>query len=361
MSELMEVFEMVTEQTEPDLDAWKQQEDRHRRTARKRKLGAFAAVAAIAAAIVVIFVSTRPAQDASSPKPGERGSTNGGAFGQAMTRNDRIVVGLDGQIARTLTGLPDDAFALSPSGDGTTIAFVTESDGENHIATIGSDGTGMQVLGAGIEPAMSPDGTKIAFVRDNDIYVMNADGSGERKIVGNPHVDEFPQWSPDGTTIAFDHYASKAPTDSGFSENSSIMVVPVTGGGATTLTQGGTAGEPTYSPDGTKIAFRRENSIWVMDADGSDARALAPDVGVVDDPRWSPDGTRIAVSTFNDGEWQARLRMGAEERLWAVGNIQYIDVRTGEVSDTGRTIVTFWNAPNWLPSGELLLNAVYED
>lgn len=361
MSELMEVFEIVTKQTEPDLDAWKEQEDRQRKVARNRKLGAFAAVAAIAAAIVVLFVANRPAEDTTGPRPGDKGSNNGATDLLGASPHELIVVGLDGHTTQTITGLPDDAFALSPSGDGTTIAFVTEAGGENHIATIGIDGTGTQVLGAGVEPAMSPDGTRIAFVRDNDIYVMNADGSAEQKIVSNPHVDEFPQWSPDGTTIAFDHYASKAPTDSGFSENSSIMVVPATGGGPTTLTQGGTAGEPTYSPDGTQIAFRRDNGIWVMDADGSHVHSVAPGAGVVDDPRWSPDGTKIAFSTYNEGDWRARVHMGADYGNWAVGNIQVVDVRTGEVADVGRTIVTFWNAPNWLPSGELLLNAVYED
>jgi len=360
MSELMEVFEMVTKQTEPDLDAWKQQEERQRKLARNRKLGAFAAVATIAAAIVLIFVATRPAEDASAPKPGENGSSETAVpFG--LSPQARIVAGFDGVTTRTISGLPDDAFALSPSGDGSTIAFVTEADGENHVATIGIDGSGMQVLGAGIEPAMSPDGTKIAFVRDNDIYVMNADGSGEEKVVGNRHVDEFPQWSPDGTTIAFDHYASKAPTDSGFSENSSIMVVLVAGGGPTTLTQGGTAGEPTFSPDGTQIAFRRNNSIWVMDADGNNEQEVVPEVGVVDDLRWSPDGTTIAFSNYNDGDWQARVVQGVDSGDWAVGNVQVLDVRTGEVSDVGLTIVTWWNAPNWLPSGDLLLNAVYQN
>jgi Tol biopolymer transport system component len=357
----MEVFEMVTKQTEPDLDAWKQQEERQRKTARNRKAGAIAIVAAIAAAVVIVFVATRPfAED--SGRPAGEGTGNNTATvpaGFGLDPQARTVVGLDGTTISQVPGLPEDAFGLSLSAGGSTIAFVTESDGQNHIATIGMDGQGMRVLGAGFEPAISPDASKIAFVRNYDIYVMNADGSGERRIVGNPHVDEFPQWSPDGTTIVYDNYASKAPTDSGFSPNSSIMMVPAGGGSKTRVAQGGTAGEPTYSPDGTQIAFRGDHAIWAMNTDGSDMHAVAPDAGVVDGPRWSPDGTKIAFSTYN-GDWRANVQLGVYSGDRPVGDVQYVDVATGEIFDAGDvTIVTWWNAPNWLPSGDaLLVNAV---
>ena len=62
-------------------------------------------------------------------------------------------------------------------------------------------------MGTYAAPAWSPDGRKIAFVSDRDgnseIYVMNADGSGQRRLTRNPAYDADPAWSPDGRTIAF--------------------------------------------------------------------------------------------------------------------------------------------------------------
>ena len=112
MSELREVFEMVTKQTEPDLDSWKEQQERQRRTAHNRKIGAIAAVAAIVAALVLVFV-TRPAEEESS-QPARHG-TGGGepTLTSGLNRQDRIVVGLDGSTVGTVEGLPEDAFGLS--------------------------------------------------------------------------------------------------------------------------------------------------------------------------------------------------------------------------------------------------------
>jgi Tol biopolymer transport system component len=136
------------------------------------------------------------------------------------------------------------------------------------------------------------------------------------------------------------------------------MVVPATGGSPTKLTQGGTAGEPTYSPDGEQIAFRRDDGVWVIDVDGSNAHAVASDVGVVDGTRWSPDGTKIAFSTYN-GDWRASLYLGNQGGDFAIGDVRDVDVRSGEVADVGLTIATFYNAPNWLPTSDgLLLNVV---
>jgi hypothetical protein len=70
MSELREVFEMVTKQTEPDVDAWREQERRQRRTARNRKLGALAMVASIG--IVAVVVVIRAAEDRTGTQPVDR-------------------------------------------------------------------------------------------------------------------------------------------------------------------------------------------------------------------------------------------------------------------------------------------------
>ena len=65
MPELKEVFDMVTKQTEPELDSWREQEQRQGRAARTRKIGALATVAAIVAALTILAL-TRPGEDAAT-------------------------------------------------------------------------------------------------------------------------------------------------------------------------------------------------------------------------------------------------------------------------------------------------------
>jgi Tol biopolymer transport system component len=152
------------------------------------------------------------------------------------------------------------------SADGTKIAF--DRNG-NAILIMNADGSGQRDIdccGGIFHPSWSPDGTKIAYIIEEDIcdqeiYVINADGSGKRRLTnlppncGGPFA---PDWSPDGTKIAF--------------SSGGIMVMNADGSGLRELTNNG--GAPSWSPDGTKIAFtretQRENQIWVINAaDGS--------------------------------------------------------------------------------------------
>jgi Tol biopolymer transport system component len=74
-----------------------------------------------------------------------------------------------------------------------------------------ADGSAVKRLtkepGDDVEPAWSPDGTRIAFRSDrdgdSDIYVMNADGTGVARLTNDPDTDLGPAWSPDGVKIAF--------------------------------------------------------------------------------------------------------------------------------------------------------------
>ena len=362
MSELREVFEMVTKQTEPDVDSWKEQQDRQRRTARNRKIGAIAAVAAVVSALVLVFALTRPSDEPIEPAhtgPGDGEPT----LTPGLNPQDRIIVGLDGVTQGVVTGLPEDAFALSLSSDGTTIAFVTAVDGQNQIATIGIDGQGMRTLGPGTMPAISPDGQQIAFVRRGDIHVIATDGSGVRQLTTNPHKDEFPQWSPDGTTIVYDNFGN-ANANSGYSKTSVIMSIPVTGGSPKLLSLGREQeSEPSYSPDGSQIAFRRHAEIWVMNADGSNAHFLVGNtVATVDVPRWSPTGDKIAFIDYTDA-WRANLELGATSCDCPILLVRVLDLASGNVEKVGNLgMATFWNAPQWMPTGHtLLLNVVRRD
>src|SRR5688500_14548945 len=101
--------------------------------------------------------------------------------------------------------LPADALA-APGANG-RLAFTSNRDGNDEIYTAEPDGGDPRRLtnnvAADADPVWSPDGSKIAFARGFDIWVMNADGTEAGAITGPDGVDAEPAWSPDGTQLAF--------------------------------------------------------------------------------------------------------------------------------------------------------------
>jgi dipeptidyl aminopeptidase/acylaminoacyl peptidase len=139
----------------------------------------------------------------------------------------------------------------------------------------------------------SPDGKRIVFVstRQGDVvpqlYVMNADGTGVRRIARTPFEAQYPQWGPDGSRIAF-----TGVVDGNFE----LFTITPDGDRLTRLTTS-TEWEnwPTWSPDSARIAFSVEPEIWTMSADGSDRTLVTVPQDVTGgEPNWSPDGALIA-------------------------------------------------------------------
>jgi hypothetical protein len=160
---------------------------------------------------------------------------------------------------------------------------------------------------------VSPDGSRIAFVAIEDghsnLYVANRDGTGFTRVTSTRDNDDQPAWSPDGTRIAFRRWNYiGTPHD--------VWVVNVDGTGAVNLTADlpGEQRSPTWSPrqadGGHRIAFAHVTRgaeylrarLYTMRADGTDKRAITPDGERLDDePAWSPDGRSIAfVRTGGD-------------------------------------------------------------
>jgi eukaryotic-like serine/threonine-protein kinase len=197
---------------------------------------------------------------------------------------------------------PELAFASDrdgpdPGGDrGNQEIYVMNSDGSNQRRLTNEKAIDFQ-------PAFSRDGLHIAFTSQrnggNDIFVMNADGSGQRRVTNFRPLGlqaMSPSWAPDGKRIAFNSRGKL--TD--------IYVINLDGSGLVRLTEDpGGAGQPAWSPDGENIAFvsnrHGKSEIYVMNADGSNQVRLTFNDAQDARPAWSPDGRRIAFHSERDG------------------------------------------------------------
>jgi Tol biopolymer transport system component len=235
---------------------------------------------------------------------------------------DRVVADGADRVARDceLVSRPAPPPPPLPARDG-RIAFqdFDPASASYEIYAVAPDGSGRTVLTAApdsdeTEPSWSPGGRRIAFVSDRAggigqapaVYVMNADGSGARKLVEGGLEQTSPAWSPDGGTIAFSRCAFI--TESGVCSSAQIVVVRPDGQGVRAVTEpvaevSVTDSSPAWSPDSRRIVFTRtlsfgDNQIWVVGADGSGLRRLLADDSEIDhNPSWSPDGRRIVFAS----------------------------------------------------------------
>jgi hypothetical protein len=143
---------------------------------------------------------------------------------------------------------------------------------------------------------------------------MNSDGSGQTRLTNDNLDYRQPSWSPDGTKIAFSGLESRGSPD----DNYEIYVMNAAdGSGVTRLTHDVAydSDSPNWSPDGTKIAFSNQErdtateEIYVMNAeDGSGLTKLSEGAN----PSWSPDGTKIAFDTARDGNIEIYVMNAAD-------------------------------------------------
>jgi Tol biopolymer transport system component len=210
--------------------------------------------------------------------------------------------------------VPAPAEAAYPGVSG-RIFFQSDRDGNPHIYSMNPDGSRLVRLtteGANTSPAVSPDGTRLAYVHDGDVWTMSIDGSDRLQVTDTPAAEATPAWSPDATRIA---YVVRA--DGG--TDLEIMFRASDGrGGATQMTDNAFPDtDPAWSsplpgwPDGL-IAFESartgdsDRNIYVMDSGGGAIVNVTPPrehdgvpyQGHDDSPSWSPDGRIAFTHTF---------------------------------------------------------------
>ena len=302
MPELREVFEMVTKQTEPDLDAWREQEQRHRRASRNRKLGGFAVAAGIGLVAVVVVI--RAAGDGTGTQPGVQPTP------VTVPEVDYLLDLETGEMTPLPTSIAGendgdlDSYAVSP--DGRTLAYsATGNEGNDQVFVADLDGTGIRQVtheaGGATAPDWSPDGTKIAYVEGDglsaNVFVLDLATGTVTQATNESSGLWGPHFSPDGSSIVYS--APIPPVGWG------IWIVPATGGRSRLLVGAGRVqpvGDSDLSPDGSQLAFVAEagqgTDIWIADADGSGLRPVARGHGEnLWAPKWSPDGTRLVYWT----------------------------------------------------------------
>ncbi len=256
-------------------------------------------------------------------------------------------------------------------------------------AVLGQQAPRAPVINGGM-PAISPDGSRIAFVSNRDgsedLYVIPANGAGEVRLTKTPEGEGTIAWTADGKQILFAVVSGdasrlyaidpdgknqrliatvpgRAPTLSpdgkrlifmaGTWTATRLMVSNADGSNAKQINDGSSiAWNNHWSPDGKRIAFTGRGEtldslvVFVMNADGSGRRRVtrfAPAEGHAQWPVWSLDGSRLAIQV-NDNDRRAH-----NCHIWIV------DVATGEATRLApHTRPSLDETPSWFPDGKRL-------
>jgi hypothetical protein len=182
------------------------------------------------------------------------------------------------------------------------ILFTSNRTSWDDIFIMNDDGTGIEQLtkmGKCYDAHFTPDGKTIFFEHDDDIWKMNADGSGQSNLSNSADkIEAFPVVAPDGSRVA---YLFAWP--GGFE----IYSMKLDGSDAKPITSRSIDWMPTWSRDSKKIAFSSLRSgsfnIWVVNRDGADLKQVTQFGGerIAITPVFSPDGKQIAFSTIAKG------------------------------------------------------------
>ena len=226
----------------------------------------------------------------------------------------------------TVEALAEGTFTLTATSEGvsTSLALrvttpptqaliynrVAGSASEIFTLDLRSEGIPVRINAGNVsrDPSPSPDGTQLVFAVSqknmtgewqHDLYIVNRNGLNMRWLTRVDGMEDYPQWSPDGSKILFRGAPVPGQTD--------LYTINVDGTGMVNLTAGLTqlSGklDPAWSPNGSRIAFvgvqGSSYKVWTIDSDGTDAHQVTTDAGFDMQPTFSPDGQRIAFVRYD--------------------------------------------------------------
>ncbi len=255
-----------------------------------------------------------------------------------------VVVNLSGTVNATATtdavgnyqfsGLPPGgSYAVSPSLPG--YYFTPPNRSFNNLT---SNQTADFTAAAVCQGGNCTRNGRIAFVRTGEIFTIKADGTDQKNLTNHAAADNHPNYSPDGSTIAF---------TSNRDGNNEIYKINANGTNPVRLTNNSASDtSPYYSPDGASIVFvsNRDgnNEIYKMNSDGSNQIRLTNDAAEQSVPAYSPNGQKIIFVTTSP----------APMRLWmmnADGSNQQ------QFPDPGQPGFTFYDRPSYSPDGSKII------
>jgi len=242
--------------------------------------------------------------------------------------------------------------------DDNSEVYIMDSDARHIVRLTNSEGFDEA-------PIWSPDGNSILFTTDRDgdheIYIMDVNGENQRNLTNHPAYDGHPNFSPDGQKIIFNSSRIMSPNhsvDSSFTRTSNIELYEMNLDGSNVTRVTNYPSWDTYpdiSPDGTKIAFRRRtvsnimgkdignSEVFIANRDGSEAYNITNHPEHDGWPSWSPDGTKIAFASERE-----------RGQNWQIYTIKLDGTELTRLTEFDSQGAEFAK-PQWSPKGDKIL------